>query len=73
VQDKLTIVLRASYGGWADVYLADVSGKIIKRQPVHLSRGNNSIILPMSDLPKGMYVVQVLADGKVYQVHKVLK
>jgi hypothetical protein len=73
VQDKLTIVLRASYGGWADVYLADVSGKIIKRQPVHLSRGNNSIILPMGDLPKGMYVVQVLADGKVYQVHKVLK
>lgn len=73
VQDKLNVALHAKLGGWATVYLADVAGKLVKKQPVYLKRGSNVVVVPMQNLPKGVYVVQVVADGTIYNSHKIMK
>lgn len=73
VQDNVNIALHAKLGGWAVVYLADATGKLVKRQSVYLKRGSNIIVVPMRELPKGAYVVQVIADGTIYNVHKLVK
>jgi hypothetical protein len=53
--------------------MIDISGKLVKKQSVQLRQGNNVIAVPMQDVPKGVYLVQVLGDGVRYDSHKIVK
>jgi hypothetical protein len=73
VQDNVHIALHAKLGGWAVAYLTDATGKLVKKQPVYLRRGSNIVTVPMRELLKGVYLLQVIADGTMYNVHKIMK
>jgi hypothetical protein len=73
VQNQLNIALYATRTGPVAVYMIDISGKLVKKQAVHLRQGNNVITVPMQDVPKGVYLVQVLGDGVRYDSHKIVK
>ena len=73
VVDKVNIALHAKLGGWAVACVTNATGKRVKRQPVYLTRGSNVVTVPMQDLPKGIYFLQVIADGVIYNVHKIVK
>lgn len=73
VQNQLNIALYAVRSGTVSICMIDASGKLLKKQEAHLQRGNNVITLPMQDVPKGMYIVQVIGDQVLWESHKIVK
>ena len=55
--------LSASKQTIADLRVIDLKGRILLQHQVQLVKGVNTISVPVSNLPKGAYQVQVLAEG----------
>lgn len=57
----------------AQVVLADMLGRVIAVQPTAIVSGANQISMPVYNLPKGIYILQILNHNAVYFAQKVVK
>jgi hypothetical protein len=68
----LNIVFEMSQQGEATIQLFDSMGRLLKNNTMEAYNGNNQTTLDMSDLPKGSYIVRLLAKD-VNLTRKVIK
>ncbi|MBD0257020.1 MAG: T9SS type A sorting domain-containing protein [Cytophagales bacterium] len=61
---KVVIEVVAARAGEAQIALADLFSRKLKSTGRNLEAGLNRVEMPVTDLPEGMYLVTVTADGK---------
>lgn len=66
-------VLVTPRAGFAEVYLYDMSGNMRLAVTTGVSAGANGVSLNSELLPKGMYVVKVMLDGKLVAATRMVK
>jgi hypothetical protein len=55
--------------GSIDEFIIDISnivGQQIKENRVSLNKGKNNIVIPVSDLPAGLYILTITSTDKKY-------
>ncbi len=57
-KDKVNVVLQSPFAGNISLNIADVSGKIIKRQAINVMAGDNLVKIDVSVLPPGIYFIK---------------
>lgn len=64
---NFTLLFDAPQSGEASLELLNLNGQILRSNPLNLNTGLNALPLDMpSDLPAGLYLVQVRFNGQVY-------
>ncbi len=66
--DKITLVIKSSVAAKTDLQILDVTGRIVKRIPAMVNKGNNNIILDVQSLLPGDYVL--LSSEKTITINK---
>lgn len=72
VNSDLTLSLVSSSTATVEIRIMDVQGKTVNVRKDHILPGNNQIILPLSNLPQGLYICRV-NNGKHIETRKFLK
>lgn len=57
VKDNLTIVIRTERAAKTDLVVTDVSGRVVRRVNTQLIKGSNNIVMDLSNLPAGQYLL----------------
>jgi hypothetical protein len=73
VSDQARISLDVKKASGMSVMITDLTGRSISRQEVQLSQGSQEIILPVGNLPAGVYQVLLIPEDKVMISGKFLK
>jgi Secretion system C-terminal sorting domain len=55
--DKLTVVIKTDRAVKTDLQVVDINGRIVSRTVTQINKGNNNIILNVSQLPAGQYML----------------
>lgn len=56
-RDKLTVVIQSDQAVRTDLLVLDINGRTISRTATQINKGNNNIILNVSELPGGQYIL----------------
>ena len=64
VSDNATVTLFADRAAQHDIEIFNAAGQKVKSFNANVTAGRNEIRLPLSDLAKGMYLMNVRFDGK---------
>lgn len=56
-RDDLTVVIRSDRAVRTDLQIMDMNGRVIRRTVTQVNQGNNNIVLDVSDLPGGQYLL----------------
>jgi hypothetical protein len=62
-KDKLTVSIQSPNTGNVSLIVADVTGKIIKRQTVSIVEGDNIIVVDVAALPSGTYFIKAICNN----------
>jgi len=62
---ELTVAIQSTYDGEATYRVFDFTGRLLIQKDITLIRGANELRLPVSHLPEGSYVLQVVADDLI--------
>jgi PKD repeat protein len=73
VSDQAKISIDVKKTSDISVMVTDLSGRVISRQQTQLSQGPQEIILPVGNLPVGVYQVLIIPEDKVMISGKFLK
>ena len=73
VSEQARISLDVKKASVMSVVITDLTGRSISRQEVQLSQGTQEIILPVGNLPAGVYQVLIIPEDKVMISGKFLK
>jgi PKD repeat protein len=73
VSDQARISLDVKKASGMSVVITDLTGRSISRQVMQLSQGSQEIILPVGNLPAGVYQVLIIPEDKVMISGKFLK
>ena len=73
VSDQARISLDVKKASDICVMVTDLTGRVISRQQAQLSQGPQEIILPVGNLPAGVYQVLIIPEDKVMISGKFLK
>jgi uncharacterized repeat protein (TIGR01451 family) len=65
-KDRVTVNVRSTDGGAAELLLLSVDGRVVARQQAQLVPGAQQFEFPVGDLPRGFYLVQVRGEREVY-------
>ncbi len=55
--DKLTVVIKSGKAIRTDLQIIDINGRTVSRTVTQINKGNNNIILNVSELPAGQYLL----------------
>ena len=66
--DYVNVELNTSYETDSDIYLVDNLGKVIYYSNYLLNTGVNRIVIPLDNVSKGIYYLEVKADNFVQRV-----
>jgi hypothetical protein len=61
--DKLNVVVKSDKAMNTNLQIIDVSGKIVQRTLAVINQGNNNIVLNVSGLPAGQYILVSVDSG----------
>jgi len=64
VKNNIQFTVQAEQQGKLSVKLIDIQGRIILQSTQTLKQGINNIQLPATQLAKGMYLLELVQDGK---------
>ncbi|MGB3005930.1 MAG: T9SS type A sorting domain-containing protein, partial [Chitinophagaceae bacterium] len=56
-KDNLNVVIKAEKALKTDLQILDVNGRIVQRINTQINKGNNNIVLNVSGLPAGQYLL----------------
>jgi hypothetical protein len=73
VSDQARISLEVKKASDISVMITDLTGRVISREKAQLSQGSQQIILPVGNLPAGVYQVVIIPEDKVMISGKFLK
>ncbi|NTV82718.1 MAG: T9SS type A sorting domain-containing protein [Bacteroidales bacterium] len=73
VTDQAKISVQVKKSSLMNIMITDLAGRIIYKQESQLSPGSQEIILPVGNLPAGMYQVILIPEDKVLISGKFLK
>jgi hypothetical protein len=62
--DKSILTLNSLINASAIIYITDISGKYVHMESRSVTKGNNNIELPVSNLPGGVYLVGIRMEGE---------
>jgi len=65
VTEWLTVDLNLQAAGLTNVYVYSLSGQLLVQNNTQTQKGKQSMQLDLSQLPKGVYILQIEKDGKV--------
>jgi hypothetical protein len=72
--DKLNVNFVSGAGGTAEIRLLNASGSLVKRMQSAISRGYNNLRLQdLNSQAPGLYIVNVIINGKVIESQKLIK
>lgn len=72
--DKLNINFESNDGGQAEIRLLNASGAVIKKISSSINKGlNNFQLQDLHNQTPGMYVVNIVVNGKSVESHKIIK
>jgi hypothetical protein len=73
VTDQARISLQVKKASGLTVIISDLMGRIIYKQESQIYAGDQEIILPVRELPAGLYQVLLIPEDKVMISGKFLK
>ena len=65
-QNRVTVNVNTTEGGAAEVMIMSVDGRVVARQRAQLVPGLQQFNFPVTELPRGFYLVQVRGEREVY-------
>jgi PKD repeat protein len=73
VSDQARIKLEVKKASNMSIMITDLAGRVISQEKEQLSQGSQEIILPVGNLPAGVYQVLIIPEDKVMISGKFLK
>jgi len=73
VQDKLYYNVNGANNSWIKIDLYDISGKLVKSNPIQKLKGNQSFSEDLSFLKSGIYIYKINLNGNTTKTYKVIK
>jgi hypothetical protein len=71
--NELQVLIDAPNAAVQTVEIMDIVGKVWQRQTLHLSKGQNQEVIPVSALPTGVYFLQMLDNKGFREVTRFVK
>ena len=72
-ENELHIAFNATASSTINIKLLDLSGRLINQVQLQSMQGENTSTIPVNDLARGMYIVQVYADRILKYISKIEK
>jgi hypothetical protein len=72
-ENELHIAFNTAASSTINITLLDLSGRLIKQVQLQSTKGENTSTIPVNDLARGMYIVQVYADRILKHISKIEK
>jgi hypothetical protein len=69
----ITISLTSEISNLTSIKLLDMSGRVVKQIETETALGSNQINMNISDLTNGVYTIQILNDGQLQAVERLIK
>jgi len=72
-ENELHIAFNTTASSTINIKLLDLSGRLIKQVQLQFMKGENTNTIPVDDLARGMYIVQVYEDRILKHISKIEK
>ncbi len=73
VKDILHYKVNASNNSWIQMDLYDISGKLVKSNPIQKLKGDKNFSQDLSFLKSGIYIYKINIDGNTTKTYKIVK
>jgi hypothetical protein len=70
---EVNVAINVSKAIDTHIDIVDLTGRLIFTQPISLNNGLNEVTLPLTDLPKGIYVVSFVDENNKAIIQKFMK
>ncbi len=71
-KQKLNIQVQSSKTENVEIFITDISGKIIMKNKVALTTGVNSLLLNVASLKSGLYYLKLVAPSVTSEARKII-
>ena len=73
INENITLSFNYQLSERGSIKIYDVSGEQIQKKEIEVTNGSNSILVPVDDLPDGIYIIEAYAGSRQLGIKRITK